>query len=294
MNHTDTRSLLLEQILEDDEDARYEAAGTLAVTYRPPFADVLAWTEDTRPRMREMACYILGCTASAPDTPTKSEQIYPEAVPTLLERLEDTDEQVRLAAAGALGHHHAPESIPTLLRFVADPSEEMRYMIAFALGGTFGEWEGANRVYKPLVEQALLRLMDDADDDVRDWATFAIHLGEHDTPQTHARLWQALDDPNYDVRGEAAEGLAKFGDRSLIPRLQTLLADPDQLSPCFFLAARELGDPVLLPAVLDAARRWREWGLDNDWFIEPAIEALQKKQAEISADAFRKKAEQKT
>ena len=281
---TDTRALLMAQMLEDDEDARYKAAGALARVYRPPFADVLAWAEDTRPRMREMACYILGCKVFFPDRPTESEQIYPQAVSVLLERLDDTNEEVRIATAGALGQHRAPEFIPNLVRLVDDPSEEMRYEVAMALGGTFGEWEGASRDYKPLVTQALLSLMDDTDDDVRDWATFAIHLGKHDTPQTRARLWQALDDPNYDVRGEAAEALALFSDHTLIPRLQTLLADPDQLSPCFFLAARELADPVLLPAVLDAARRWREWGLDRDWFIEPTIEALQQKQAEIATD----------
>ena len=48
--------------------------------------------------------------------------------------------------------------------------------------------------------------MDDEDEDVRDWATFSIHQGGHDTPEVRARLWEALDDPFSNVRAEAAFG----------------------------------------------------------------------------------------
>src|SRR5207249_2260708 len=93
-----------------------------------------------------------------------------------------------------------------------------------------------------------------------------------------ARLWQALDDPNRNVRGEASEGLARFGDRSLIPRLEVLLREDEPISPCYFEASRELRDPCLLPAVLAGAERWREGMQEGEQLhsmITWAIEALQ-------------------
>ena len=43
---------------------------------------------------------------------------------------------------------------------------------------------------------ALIALSADSDAEARDWATFGIHQGSHDTPEVRARLWQALDDPS--------------------------------------------------------------------------------------------------
>jgi hypothetical protein len=81
------------------------------------------------------------------------------------------------------------------------------------------------------------------------------------------------------VRGEAAAGLAKFGDRSLIPRLDQLLREDPALHSCFFEAAEELGDPCLLPAVLEGAERRRQ-GIYKGEKLHPiitsAIEALEK------------------
>jgi hypothetical protein len=121
--------------------------------------------------------------------------------------------------------------------------------------------------------------MDDEDEEVRDWATFGIHQGSHDTPTVRARLFQALDDPCADVRGEAAVGLAEFGERTLVPRLEQLLRGDGESSPCYFEAAESLGDPGLLPAVLEGAEQWRqtmEEGEELHSMVTSAIEALQK------------------
>jgi hypothetical protein len=112
----------------------------------------------------------------------------------------------------------------------------------------------------------------------RDWATFAIHQGGHDTPEVRTRLWRALDDPCPEVRGEAAWSLGIFGERSLIPRLETLLREDRAISPNYFEAAEALGDPSLLPAVLEGAERWRrtmEGGEELHFCISSAIEALE-------------------
>lgn len=205
--------------------------------------------------------------------------LYPEAIPTLVSLLTtDMESDVRSSAAFKLGHIADTTTIPALIQAASDASEDVRYGVAYALG-SFGEsaWDRV-ATYKESTGNTLLKLMDDEDEDVRDWATFGIHQGEHDTPETRAQLWKALDDDNYDVRGEAAVALAKFGDRTLVPRLDKLLQDEDELSPLFFEAAEILQEPSLLPAVLQAAEVWKSWDENREMHrcIRSAIEALQK------------------
>ncbi|MCX6381473.1 MAG: HEAT repeat domain-containing protein [Armatimonadetes bacterium] len=152
--------------------------------------------------------------------------------------------------------------------------------MAFILGGW--DWEGACIQYREEVIRVLLKLMDDPDDDVRDWATFRAYNGGLDTPETRARLWKALEDTNCDVRGEAAQGLAQFGDSSFIPVLERMLWEDEDLSPCYFLAAEEFGDPALLPAVIAASERWLAEGHEMTWFIEPTIKALRERDFSVS------------
>lgn len=269
---------LAAHLMDEDEDARYDAARQIQGMGKAVLEPALAWAKDTRPRMREMACFILGQLGYFLEGASLTRATCPAALPTLLDLLKnDLDEEVRASAAAALGHQQAVSTIPALIRAASDPSAEVRYDVAYALG-SFGEWdwEGENAAYKPEVAAALLHLMDDEDEDVRDWATFGIHQGSHDTPETRARLWQALDDPNPDVRGEATEGLAKFGDRTLIPRLDMLLREDDDISPCYFLAAQMLDDPTLLPAVLAGAKRWEAGENTPHPCIDFAIKSLRK------------------
>jgi hypothetical protein len=283
---------MVELLLDDDEDKRYEVARDIAKGGRAMIPRAIELAEDARPRMREMACYILG-QVGYPDPECPGLLIrHPDGIPTLIRYLEsDPDEHVRANAAFALGFHRdeAVSAAPALCRAADDPSDEIRYAAAHALG-SFGEWAWEtveDRQHEKAVREALLRLMDDEDEDVRDWATFGIHQGGHDTPEARARLWQALDDPCPDVRGEAAAGLAKFGDRSLIPRLDLLLREDPALHSCFFDAAEELGDPCLLPAVLVGAERWRQWkkeGEELHYDITSAIAALEKAAAAKGTD----------
>src|SRR5205823_38617 len=136
--------------------------------------------------------------------------------PVLVRLLEDDEApEVRASAAAALGFQKVASTLPALCRAASDPSADVRFDVAFALG-CFDEsdWENPRAAtHRPEVERTLLRLMDDRDVAVRDWATFAMHQGDHDTPAVRARLWRALDDPDPEVRGEAVTALAEFGDR---------------------------------------------------------------------------------
>src|SRR5437016_2103896 len=86
------------RLMDEDEDTRYDAAREIALKERPPMECILAWAKDARPRMREMACFILGCRGYTDDTKTTTAIIYPEAVPTLVRLLDDPDEEVRVTA----------------------------------------------------------------------------------------------------------------------------------------------------------------------------------------------------
>jgi HEAT repeat protein len=271
---SETLDGLVAAMLGPNEHARYHAALALARLGRPAIEVALGLLASPDVLSRDMACYVLGQVSD----PHQERYVkLTDGIPALLHVLEtDPDEAVRGSAACAVGHLDAEEATPLLCRLVIASTAEVRFQAAWALG-SFGEgsWERTPH-FKELAQGALLMLTHDVDDEIRDWAVFGLHQGDHNTPQVLARFWEALEDMNLDVRGEAAAGLAKFGDRSLIPRLIGLLEN-DGLSPLYFEAAEVLGDPVLLPAVLTAERRWRDdldEGEDMHTYVTSAVSAL--------------------
>ncbi len=275
------------RLMSKRSDVRFRAAHALMAAGRPALARAIELTLDERPRMRDMAATILGQAGgndhSLPGQDRMSRMYYREGVSELLRLMEqDPVADVRESAACALGFQAVPETLPALCRSAFDPSEQVRFGVAYALGCFFsGIWEEESAApYRGEVTATLLRLMDDKSSHVRDWATFGMHQGGHNTPEVRARLWKALEDTDPDVRGEAAEGLAIFGDISLLPRLMKLLQDKETMVPLYFSAARELGDPSLLPVVEEAAAYWRhdlkpgeELEFDIRWALERLREA---------------------
>lgn len=114
----------------------------------------------------------------------------------------------------------------------------------------------------------LIGLSADPDDDVRDWATFA--LGSQidlDTPKLRDALAARLDDPDDDVRAEAMVGLARRKDRRVVPALLRELEN-DCIGSLVLEAAELIEAPELLPRLM--ALRPRLF-TDND--LERAITA---------------------
>jgi len=109
---------------------------------------------------REITVFLLG-QLGTPHFPFKQ-----QTIPLIESRLiEDQSEEVREAAAAALGHQADALSVPALLRAATDPSGCVRSAVAASLGQFRSD---------PLVASALRQLAEDTDDAVRDWALHSL------------------------------------------------------------------------------------------------------------------------
>lgn len=119
------------------------------------------------------------------------------------------------SALSALGHLGAPAAIPIIAAYTDHQDEDVRFAAAFALGCFPND---------SCSIEALLKLTTDSNSDVRDWSVFGLGvLGDADSPEIRDALLCRLADTDEDVREEAAIGLGKRKDLRLIPRLRSML-----------------------------------------------------------------------
>ena len=87
----------------------------------------------------------------------------------------------------------------------------MRYAVEFALGNFANDEQAIEH---------LMVLMADEDEDVRDWATFAVGTrSDVDTPEIRDALNERLNDPFWDAKLEGIMGLAKRRDMRALPHI---------------------------------------------------------------------------
>jgi HEAT repeat protein len=191
-----------------------------------------------------------------------------DAVP--LEGMARAGLKLRRAAANALacvvddGRVLGP-----LLRFARDEDAVVRWQVA----------RGIPVGVDPLPQQAvdiLTSMLRDEDSDVRDWAAFALGVRENDTPELRDALAHLLFDADDDTAAEAAYALARRKDMRVLPVLERVLKQP-AVGRLYFEAAAALGDPALLPALLEL----REGGF-GDADLDRAIEACGGEAAEAA------------
>lgn len=124
-----------------------------------------------------------------------------------------------IAAVHALGHIGNPLAIPLIVAYTGDPDVDVRFAVACALGSF------ANDAHS---KDALLILMRDADEEVRDWATFGLGvLGDLDSDEIRDALLQRLSDPCVDVREESLVALAQRKDQRGLNALIAALNEPE-------------------------------------------------------------------
>lgn len=175
----------------------------------------------------------------------RHEDARERAVAALLELVgQESDVEVLSSGVRALGATATDRAIPALLAQARSASEEVRLAVAVALPACSVESA------PPAVVTALIELTDDRDDDVRNWATFALGRQlEVDSAALRDALWERVSDESPDVREEAIAGLARRRDRRSLPLVAQLL-DSGDVPSWLFDAAASLADASLVPRLL--------------------------------------------
>ena len=182
-----------------------------------------------------------------------------------LEQAGPDEPQVIAAIGYALGHLEDDRAVPHLIHLADHASEEVRLAAATGLPTAMG-WQ-FDRPY-PEAVGTLVRLSGDADDDVRDWATFGLGTTGADSDEVRAALVARLDDPDEDTRAEAFMALAKLrDDRVVVPLLSEL--DRDAVGTLDVEAAGESADPRFFTTLTRIAEWWRDDG--DVWRLQRAL-----------------------
>jgi len=231
-------------------------------------AVALLASDDAAERM--VGCDLLGALCD-PD-----EQGWGPEVALAVVRMADTevDPDVLWSVANALGFAEDHQGLATLIRLAGHGDSGVRFQVATALPSCE---EGGD---PQLLALALIGLMEDPDEDVRDWATFGLGtLTELDGPEVREALVGRLSDENRDARDEALLGLARRRDRRVLPVLAARLGE-DEVGRLAVEAAAYLCDERLL-GPLSGLADW--WDVDPD-MLDEAVAACDPEQQARDVD----------
>ena len=202
-----------------EADAPWEAVHALrSIGTREVFERAVDLCKSADPLSRERGADVIAQLGKTVDHQSNS---FPEesycVITDLVER--ETEPQPLAAGIAALGHLDNPLAVPLITSFSSHPSPEVRFDVAFALGCFPND---------PLSAETLLRLTQDTDEDVRDWATFGLGvLGNTDSDEIREALVRRLTDSDEDVREEAMVGLGKRKDQRVLSTLLIALERPN-------------------------------------------------------------------
>lgn len=256
---------------DEDEDWSSENVTGLAaiarlhgLASREVLDAALAACSDAEPLRRRVGAAVIGQLGHSKIgyEPVYVEERY-QALKDLLaaERVGAEDPGVISEACVAFGHLGDPRAIPVLLELREHPETSVRYGVVF---GLFGH-------RTPEAIDGLIALSSDCDEAVRDWATFGLgQMTDADSPAIRAALHARLDDPCFEARNEAIEGLASRGDTSVLPalirELQSGVALP-LLDAAIALGRTELCEALISTAAsgLVVQARYGPYDLTDSW-----------------------------
>jgi len=194
-----------------DDDAQWQAVRALRkLGTRDVFDIAAAWCKSDDPLMRARGIDVLAQLGRTADHPVNS---FPEDAYAIVSELAQREKDLRTleSAISALGHLDNDAAVPLIAAFHGHPNADIRFSVACSLGSFPNDG---------LSVETLLVLMEDSDEDVRDWATFGLGvLGDQDSPEIREALYRRLTDQNEDVREEAMVGLGKRKDQRVLPTL---------------------------------------------------------------------------
>ncbi len=203
--------LMTSALCESDEDLTWQAISILQWRGSREIMDrAVALCRSTCPVERRVGAHILGQLGLP-------ERTFPEeCYRTLRMMIEaERDEESLAAIMTALSHLRREETAAIAGRFRKHGNPDIRHAVAFAMTG----------LANPEAVAALIELTRDPVDYVRDWATFGLgSQTDLDTPEIRAALAARLADEDLETREEAILGLARRGDRRMLPMLREELA----------------------------------------------------------------------
>jgi HEAT repeat protein len=221
------------------------------------------------------------------------------AIEPLTERLEDTDPEVRLRAARALGEIRGRLAVLPLVRALSEPSRWSTLRVADILSTMGAEAEEEliraypglpraariatidvlGRLLRPSAASFLQQRLEDEDPDIRARAAHA--LGQISDPTTHRSLIRAMRDPEWPVRAMAAKALGRLRAREATDALAGGLRDREWwVRSNSALALKELGEPgtrallVALDSPDEFARQQAVLMLQESGVIDRYVESL--------------------
>ena len=268
LSETTTPDLLAEALrlsrTDTESDARWHLIQEL---HRRASPDIFESAEDLScqpdPAARMLAADILA--QLGPLRYRGIEQLRPfteASMPILRRLLEDGEAGVVAAAITAIGQHYRNALIAEVPSLATHASLNVRLSAAMNLRPGHAGLENAVAI------GMLIRLSEDPDEAVRDWATFSLgSQGDADTPEIRQALYRRLEDGDFDTRSEAMIALAERNDQRVVPFIAAALAS-ELVGMLAVEAAGVIGSPDLLPALLEL-RSW--WDVDAK-LLETAIQ----------------------
>ncbi len=207
-----------------DDESSWDAVRELRLrNTEEVFQLALAHSRSEVPMRRARALDVLGQLGTG--KPLSERPHFDGTVSIALGHLRDEDRLVVHAAAWALAHLGGERSVAALLEVKSSADSGVRWAVA----------NGMANSERPEAIRTLMELMEDDDENVRNWATFGLgnayskedgtgRLGTLDSSEIRAALRKRLSDSSDEVRDEAVWGLARRRDQD---GLQLLLGRLD-------------------------------------------------------------------
>lgn len=200
-----------------EDDAPWQAVHELRrIGSREVFDHAAEWCRSAEPTVRARGVDVLAQIGKTADHPSNS---FPDESFSLVASVLRDEQEIQPldSAIAALGHLDNPAGIPLIIQYQSHRDSNVRFSVACALGSFPND---------PRSAECLLLLMKDADEEVRDWATFGLGVqGDLDSVEIRDALFDRLSDSNEDVREEAMAGLGKRRDRRVLRSLTAALAE---------------------------------------------------------------------
>lgn len=264
---------LAESIKDNESDERWEIIVELRKrNIETVLAQAMKWCASSEWKERELGADLLVLGRQEGKS-----FVYPKKVETkpILTRLLN-DSRPKVIASTVYAVNHLDLSLE-LLDNRMDLAKHESVFVRLAMSSSIHTLEPTDQGI-----EMLLLLMADEDGDVRDWATFSVGtLTDVDNPEIRQALFARLYDPHDDTHSEAVIGLARRGDRRVIPALKQRFEEAQQqddwdLGSAWLEAATEIAAPELLP-YLEAMAEDGEIDIDLD-------HAIRRCRGEVSPD----------